>query len=153
MRLLLLSLAVLASPAMAQYRVIASAPDSVIAQMQQAGLQAKLETDDSGDPMIASGAAGANFSVYFYGCTDKKDCTSVQFNSCFTLEKPVALDVINAFNADKRYAKGHLNDDGDTCLLMDINLAGDGVNSDNFQESINTWTVQLGAYMTAIGYN
>jgi hypothetical protein len=153
MRLFLFSLVMLANPALAQDRVTAAKPESVVAQMLQAGLQAKLETDGSDEPMITSGAAGANFSVFFYGCTDKKDCTAVQFSACFTLDKPASLEVINAFNTDKRYAKGDLDKDNDACLRMDINLVGDGVNSDNFQDSISTWTVQLGAFMTAIGYN
>ena len=50
--------------------VTAEDPASIVAALQDYGVAAKLEADDEGDPIIRVKIAGANSTVYFYGCDD-----------------------------------------------------------------------------------
>ena len=130
----------------------ATAAEPIAAIMQDAGLQADIGTDASGDPIIASSTAGAKFSVLFYGCSGGKDCTSVQLNACFDLTDGTTLEIANAWNKDMRYGKASLDENLDPCLLMDINMAA-GIAPDTFRNSLDNWSQILGKFIAAIGYN
>ncbi len=151
--MLLITAASLALPcaALAQDLLMASAPDTLAAQFQEAGMQAKLGKDDVGDPMISSSASGANFDLFFYDCKDGKDCKSVQFDACFDMKDGVKLDVINTWNYDMRYGKASVDDQMDPCLKMDVEMTG-GLSKENFAMLLDTWTKILGRFVTAIGY-
>jgi len=58
--------------------VCAADPAGIAALMQDEGYRAKLGKARDGDPMIES-AAGYDFTVQFYQCTEGKDCKSLQF--------------------------------------------------------------------------
>ncbi|HEX2560554.1 YbjN domain-containing protein [Phenylobacterium sp.] len=54
-----------------------------VAQALQAkGLQAKVETDSQGDPMISSALDGAPFRVLFYTCKGGR-CAAISFATAF----------------------------------------------------------------------
>ena len=78
-----------AAPASAQ-TVRAQSPQSLVDALQNAGYAAKLGTDRVGDPMITSGVAGTTFQIFFYNCTDHRNCATVQFHSAYDLSTPVA---------------------------------------------------------------
>ncbi len=139
-----------ASAATAQEMLTATA-DPIAAVMQDAGLQAEVGTDNSGDPMITSSAAGANFFVLFYGCTAGKECTSVQLNACYDLPKGTTLDIVNTWNKDMRYGKASINEDLDPCLMMDIDMMA-GTSPATFKNSLQNWSQILGKFNTAIGF-
>ncbi len=135
----------------AQDLLTAAAAEPIAALMQEAGLKADIGTDAAGDPIIASSAAGANFSVLFYGCTAGKECTSVQLNACFDLKDGTTLETANAWNKDMRYGKASLDENLDPCLLMDINMAA-GIAPDTFKNTLDNWSQILGKFIAAIGY-
>lgn len=141
----------LANTAMAQDLLTAAEAQPIAAIMQEAGLQADVGTDNVGDPLITSSAAGANFSVLFYGCTAGKDCTSVQLNACFDLPNGTTLEIANTWNKDMRYGKASLNENLDPCLMMDIDMTA-GISGATFKSSIQTWSQVLGKFTTAIGF-
>jgi Putative bacterial sensory transduction regulator len=153
MRTLILTalLATTTSAAMAQDMVLATAPDVVAAQMQDAGLKAKIGTDGQGDPMISSATAGVNFDVFFYDCAGGKDCGSIQLNSCFDLAKGLDHTAMNTWNYEMRYGKASVNDEGDPCLKMDIDMTA-GVTAQTFAHSLDTWSQILGKFVKDIGY-
>lgn len=151
MRSLPLAFIVMASAAGAQDLVMATAPEPIAAIMQDAGLQAQVDKDPTGDPIINSSVAGANFNVFFYGCTSGANCTSVQFNACFKLTTPTAMDVVNKWNSDMRYGKAHLDDKGNTCLKQDIDMSA-GIAPDTLKSALSTWSQILGKFTTTIGY-
>lgn len=148
--ILALALIGAASGAMAQ-DLLTATPEPIAALMQSAGLQADIETDGSGDPMISSSASGAKYVVLFYGCTAGKDCTSVQLNSCFDLTDGTTLDVVNKWNVDMRYGKASVDENLDPCLRMDIDLAA-GTATDTFKSTLDIWSQILGQFITTIGY-
>jgi len=145
----LVSLAAL--PAAAQEMVLATQPDVIVSQLQAAGLKAKLGTDDLGDPIINSAAAGVNFDVFFYDCSAGKDCGSLQFSACFDLKDGLTYEAANTWNYDMRYGKASLNEDMDPCLKMDLDI-GAGVTADTFQHMLTTWDQILGKFVKDINF-
>ena len=117
----------------------ASNPWTVLVNMQGFGLVATLESDSSGDPKIESRVSDTKFSVYFYGCQDKKDCTSIQFSAGYDLGEGISAERVNEWNLKKRYAKAHIDDEGDPYLEMDLNLDYEGVGVENFEDSLDVW--------------
>jgi hypothetical protein len=141
----------LPSASAAQDLVVASKPEAIVALLQKAGMQATLDKDDEGNPLILSAASGANYDLYFYECKDGKDCGSVEFSACFDMPDGVKMDVINTWNYEWRFGKASLDENNDPCLHMDVELLG-GVSELAFNTSIDTWTGTLGRFTTAIGY-
>lgn len=140
-----------ASPASAQM-VRAQNPQSVVEALQNAGYAAKLGTDNVGDPMITSGVAGTTFQVFFYNCTDHKDCATVQFHSAYDLSTPVDLPRINEWNRTKRFGRAFLDKENDPVLEMDVDLDDGGLSRLLFIDNIEFWASVLGDFERYIGY-
>lgn len=142
--------AIVAQPATAQ-NVDATKPETVVAALRDAGYRAVLTKDNTGDPLVKSGAAGVDFSVYFYNCTDNKACKTVQFHAGF-VKKGVTLDTINKWNATHRFARGYLDDEKDPRIEMDVDLDDGGLSGALFKANLATWDSLLGEFQKAIDF-
>jgi hypothetical protein len=140
-----------ASPAMAA-PVVAENPEAIADLLKDIGYRAELTKDDTGDPKIESAAAGASFSIYFYGCTDGRDCSSIQFSSGFDLDNALNLSSVNDWNTRKRYGKVYVDDEGDPYIEFDINLAGGGISEDAFRDSLDSWERLLADFQQHIDW-
>jgi hypothetical protein len=116
--------------------------------LAEAGYRATVGRDGEGDPMVSSSAAGANFSIYMYGCEDES-CNSLQFIAGFDLADGIALQRINAWNRDKRYGSAYLDDEDDPWLQMDLDLEG-GSSTGQLTEYVELWDTLLGQFQTFI---
>lgn len=143
-------IAAMTTPAAGQ-TVDAAKPETVVTALREAGYRAVLEKDTSGDPLVKSGAAGVDFSVYFYNCTANKACRTVQFYAGF-VKKGVTLDTINKWNSTHRFARGYLDDEKDPRIEMDVDLDHGGVSSALFKANLATWESLLGEYQKAIDF-
>ena len=148
-------LAVLAAgwalPAQAQM-VRAQDPDSVAEALQAAGYAAQMGTDQVGDPMITSGVGGTTFQIFFYNCTDHRECATVQFHSGYDLNDPVSLERINEWNSSQRFGRAYLDREDDPILEMDVDLDDGGVSRLLFIDNIEFWASVLGNFERHIGY-
>ncbi|HYW15664.1 MAG TPA: YbjN domain-containing protein [Allosphingosinicella sp.] len=140
-----------ALPAEAQM-VKAQDPGTVVKALQEAGYSAKLGKDKLGDPMITSGASGTPFQIYFYNCTDNRNCATVQFNSGYDLKEPVSLERINEWNRNQRFGRAFLDKENDPILQMDLDLDDGGISRLLFVDNIEFWTSVLGRFEQHIGY-
>ncbi len=131
--------------------VDAARPSSLVAALQEGGYKAALDTDGSGDPRIKSAASGANFSIYFYGCTANTNCKSIQFSTSYTVKPKLTLQKINEWNAKNRFAQAYLDQDGDPVIQFDVVLQN-GAPSRLFLASVERWTTAMGAFQTFIGW-
>lgn len=112
---------------------------------------ASLTTDDEGDPKIDGRMDGLAYSIYFLGCEEHKNCTSVQLHSGFELkDKPSATKIVQ-WNYDKRWARAFLNKGG-AAIQMDINLRY-GVARETFDDSLRTWGRMMKQYSEYVGYS
>jgi hypothetical protein len=147
---LLLALAI-TSPALAA-PVVAENPQAIADLLNDLGYRAKLTKDGVGDPKIESAAAGVNFAIYFYGCTDGKGCTSIQFAQGFDMDSAMNMSLVNDWNAKQRYGEVYLDVEGDPFLEMDINLAGGGISEDGFRDSLDSWERLLADFQQHIDW-
>ncbi|HEX5183662.1 MAG TPA: YbjN domain-containing protein [Allosphingosinicella sp.] len=133
--------------------VRAQDPQSVVAALQKAGYRARLDTDKTGDPVVRSASSGTDFSVFFYNCTDHKDCRTVEFYSGYHLDKnPVGLDKMNDWNRTMRFGRAYLDDQKDPVLEMDVDLDAGGMSDDLFKDNLDYWTSVMSRFEKHIGW-
>jgi hypothetical protein len=111
---------------------------------------ANLETQSTGDPMISGRVEGIAYQVFFLNCTDNANCEDLNFYAGFADNKPT-LDVINAWNRDKRFGKAYLDSELDAVIEFDVNLEH-GVSRENLDAAFGIWSIVLDQYTTYIGY-
>ncbi|SDY62309.1 Putative sensory transduction regulator [Jannaschia faecimaris] len=136
-------LACTAQAAMAQDNVSAADPEGVMRAMQEEGYLTKMGLDDVGDPKISSKVLESNFSVFFYGCNNGTQCTSVQFSSGYDLDIPMNAKRINDWNRENRFARAFVDDEGDPFIRMDVVLAGDGNSVGSFSYNLDFWRLLI----------
>jgi hypothetical protein len=127
-------------------------PSSLVRALQSAGRTAKVGVDGTGDPMITSAVGGTNYQIFFYNCTDHKQCATVQFHSGYHLDKPVSLDTINDWNRSQRFGRAYLDKVNDPILEMDVDLDDGGVAPLLVIDNIEFWDSVLPKFEKAIGY-
>jgi opacity protein-like surface antigen len=145
------ALALAAGSPAAAAAVTAQNPQSVVKALQDAGYQAQLGADQTGDPMVTSAVSGTEFKILFYGCTAKSNCRTVNFIRGFDLDTATALERINQFNAEKRFTRAYLDKEGDPILAMDVDLDDGGMSAALFIDNIEFWATQLGNFERLVG--
>lgn len=111
---------------------------------------ATLETQSSGDPKISGKIEGVTYQVFFMNCTNNTNCEDLNFYAGF-LDNKQTLEVINAWNRDKRFGKAYLDSDLDAVVEFDLNLVH-GVSRENLDAAFSLWSLILDQYTTYIGY-
>jgi hypothetical protein len=143
--------AALTAPAEAQ-TVRGQDPGSLVRALQGAGYTAKLGTDKVGDPMITSGVSGTTFQIFFYNCTDHKECATVTFHSGYDLNSAPSLERMNEWNRGKRFGRAYLDKENDPILEMDVDLDDGGLSSALFIDNIEFWSSVLADFEKHVGY-
>lgn len=128
-----------ALPAAAQDLVTAADPDSVLEVAKGFG-SAELDTDGQGDPLIRGRIEGRQYSVYFYGCENNANCTTLQFWTYIPKTETLTLDAVNEWNSNKRFSTAFIDKDGDVGITYDVNLYG-GVSQTNLDDTFDWWRV------------
>ncbi len=111
---------------------------------------AKLATQSNGDPQINGKIDGISYQIYFRNCTDNTNCEDLNFYLGFLDLKP-SLDVINAWNASKRFSRAYLDQVNDACVEMDIDLE-EGVSSEYLASQFGVWNMILTQFAEHVGY-
>lgn len=119
--------------------------------LQDAGYQAKLETDSGGDPMIRTGMDGLNVTVFFYDCKDGR-CGSLQFNVGLDLEKGTTLEVVNTFNRGYRYASASLDEENDPFLRFDFEVLHTD-HAAHVASQVDIWRDVMAAFTRETGFD
>lgn len=142
---------VFAAPVQAQ-TVVATNPGTIIQALQSAGYRAVLGRDEQGNPKIDTTAGGTNFVVYFFDCTNGRDCRAIQFHSSYETTAP-ALETVNRWNRDYRYARAFVTADNNPALELDINLdAGGGMSRRLFLDNLDLYVSLLPQFERLIGW-
>jgi len=123
----------------------------IAAYLRQRGQAVEIDTDSDGDPRIATSAQGARYNIYFYGCTNGRDCNSITFESGFQLKRNSSLEDLNGWNLRKRYAYAVQRTDKSFALRMDVAMVG-GLPEQMFVETARLWDGQLGDFLRHINY-
>jgi len=134
----------LAAPLAAQTTVDATDPDAVLAIAKGYGT-AELELDAQGDPMVSGRMDGTLYTVLFYGCTENRNCTDIQFSASFTPSRIHSLTEINGWNRDRRFSKIFINDEGTIFIQHDVNTRH-GVTTLNLDDSFDWFKLSLSSF-------
>lgn len=150
LRNLVLAAAVaLAGPALAQPK---DAPVATLTSVSVEGFASLLQ--DQGFkaeqvqgryvPLVFTGMAGRQVSVGFYDCTAGA-CAAIQYRLIFRKDDDLTLDLANAWNVRKRFAKAHVATDGRLILEWDYDLSG-GVSSAALRQSVQRFQQMVGLF-------
>ena len=131
--------ALISSSTIATAEITATDANVVMKAMQDFGLIATMDVDGQGDPKVSSRVSDTKFSVYFYGCQDNDNCSSILIKAGYDLNNGISALKINEWNREKRFAKAYIDDEGDPFLEMDVNLDFDGVGNKNFEDTLDWW--------------
>ena len=118
----------------------ASTASSIEGFFLEEGAEIELLEDNVGDPQLNVTYYGSEFTVFYYGCANGEDCDSIQFYSGYAMGGSVRLKTINAFNAEKRWVRAYVAEDGAAKLEMDVFLGKDGVSADDFATMVSLWS-------------
>jgi len=122
-------------------------PAQLQALLLEEGYRAKLGVDDVGDPMITSATAGYDFDIMFYDCTDNANCGSIQFYIGLSEPDQGSIQQLNQWNAENRYARAYLDEDGDAILRMDVTMPGKGISKEVFLENLGLWESLMSGFV------
>ncbi len=126
--------------------ICANQPQTVVTAVQNAGFTANLKTDSKG-PYIMSAAAGYQFSIYFFDCTNAELCRSLQFNVVFAPSDQHTGEYANGYNRLFRYAQASALPGKELRLSYDLNTEG-GITRANFDGILRNWSGALGSFVT-----
>ena len=132
--------------------VYAQDPQTLVAALQAGGYEAKLGKDRAGDPMITSKASGTTYQLFFYNCTNNRDCATIQFHSGYDMRTKPTLESMNAWNKGKRFARGFLDAEGDPIVEMDVDLDDGGLSRELFIDNVEFWATLVREFETHIGF-
>lgn len=121
--------------------------DDLVEILTEVGYTAELGVDNVGEPMINGQIEGVAYTLFFYRCNDEtpKQCLDLQFNSEFAFQKPVTLEMVNAYNTNNRFGQAYIDKDGRTSLDMSVTVQG-GLTRQAIKENIDWWKVALTSF-------
>lgn len=122
----------LAGAAMAQEAARAEDPGSITAVLFDQGIASKVDKDSYGDPMVKFRKGDRQYTIFFYNCTDGAACTNIQFYIGYETDGEVGLDVVNAMNAENRFATAAIDDEDDVVFTLDVLTGAYGLAPDDF---------------------
>lgn len=134
-----LVLAGLAAPLPALAQNVTADPARIAAILAARKMPVEHKKDSQGDPMINTQfEEEAKFSIYFYGCTNGKNCTSLQLSAGYTNTKAGAAEMLK-WNREYRYTRAYLDAENEPALSMDIDLSAGGISPALFGEQLDSW--------------
>jgi hypothetical protein len=134
----------------------------VAAELKTMGLNAEIGTDDDGAPKVSTLVDDYKWVIFFYNCDQGGDiaerpCNSLQYFSGYTLEQPVALQTLNKWNTDNRYARGYVyvSKEGGNSARIELDALFFGTGGDparTFRIHFDTMKRLAAEFRKAIGY-
>ncbi len=147
----LIALALLAAtPAAAQAitdaeMLTAAEPARIVDAVRFYGRPAALETDEAGEPSIATGFGGIAGRIWFYDCDQAgRNCVGLQFQIGIGTIRKLTLQQVNAFNHGRRFATLSLDEAGDPILAHDLSMARPGISAAAFRDTMQLFDTQAG---------
>jgi hypothetical protein len=96
-------------------------PAEIASIISDCGYKVQIDQLESGRKVIRSATSGWNFLIYMYGPNDEPEkIYTIQFTLAI-VRKPT-LQEINKWNAEKRFLKAYIDNDGDLWLEWDVVL-------------------------------
>lgn len=129
----------------------AANPLGIVTQLQSMGYRATLDTDSDGDPRIRSAIAGANYTIFFYGCRNNINCTGIRFNTGFNLTNGTTMQVMNDWNYNRLTGRAYLDPENDPFLDFFV-VTMDGISVQVFERVLARWELAVEEFQTHIDF-
>lgn len=142
----------MAGAAMAADVVRAQDPGSLTGVLFDQGIASKVDTDSYGDPMVQFRKDDRQYTIFFYNCTDNKDCTNVQFYIGYDTNGEVGLDVVNSMNQDNRFTTAAIDDEDDVVMTMDVLTGENGMAASDFEMLLNLFVDAAADFEDRVGW-
>lgn len=151
---LIFAASVTTAPATPAAQISPADPAAIVLLLQREGYKAKLDKDEQGDPIIESAASGAQFQIFFYDCTEGRDCGSLTFHAGYAMDegKKPAVDKMLEYNRRWRFGRAYLDDDKDPNLEFDLAFGGATMPEKMFVENVSVWTNSMASFQEHIGW-
>lgn len=137
-----------ATPVVADGRLVDGTDPQAILDVALGLGPAELGVDNLGDPVVTGQIESIPYTIFFYGCTQGRDCTNLQFTSGWITDN-FDLNRINAWNREFRFARAWLDDEQDPIVAMDVNLEF-GVSRQNFEDTFLVWASILSNFASLV---
>jgi hypothetical protein len=131
-------------------RIVDGADVDEILKIARSYGSATLGSQTGGDPEITGQIEGVDYKLSFMNCTDNANCEDLNFGAVFPGNKQT-LEVINAWNRDRRFGRAYVDASLDAAVEFDVNLEF-GVTRDNMDAALSLWSLILDQYTTYIGH-
>lgn len=139
----------LVAPAQAKSLITGVDVEQILEVAQGYG-EAELTSQCNGDPQISGEIDGLTYHVFFANCTDNTDCDDLNFYVGF-LDLQPSLEVINDWNYAKRFSRAYLDEDGDACAEMDVDLSS-GITKQYLEAQFSLWEQVMQQFSEHVGY-
>lgn len=90
--------------------------------------------------MIRGSLGGMRYLVFFYGCTDNKDCRNITFSAAW--EDSISQERINDWNRTRRFGRAFLDSENDPVVQYTVNLDF-GISVRNFEDTADWWRLTM----------
>jgi hypothetical protein len=104
--------------------------------------------NDSLDLVPPPGLQGLKYAVYFYGCKEAMNCSSIQFFAGYT--DPFTIEKANEWNKTYRWVRAYEGEGSN--FKMDVDFAG-GITRDHLEEVFVTWETLASKIKDFVGDN
>lgn len=136
--------AILAAPAAHSGETIdATDPARVLAAARDFG-DASMTRDSMGDPLIEGHLDGKEYRLYFYDCSENRDCKSLMFFAAWEAGD-LTDEAMADWNREKRFGKAYIDEDGRAAVEMNVTLHG-GVTQANLGDTLDWWRLVLAEF-------
>ncbi len=113
--------------------------------LQDKGYRAELGRAGDGTPKIVTSTEGSTATVFFYTCGKGERCTSIQFFSGFTVDNKLTPAQMNKWNANHRFGRAYLDDEGQANIEMDLDVEH-GYTTEAIVNNLDTWNLILSKF-------
>ncbi|MGD1885733.1 MAG: YbjN domain-containing protein [Cohaesibacteraceae bacterium] len=108
----------------------------------------RLETDNNGQDYLSGTVDGINFLVDVYNCDP--GCADLTLTATFEIDG-LTNELMNEWNASRRFGKSFIRDDGDAVIQFVINTRY-GITTETFRDDLIWWQDVLTDYVEFIGF-
>jgi len=132
------------SPAIAESLLTASDAGRIVQLLRGFGTAELHHFKTNNEPFIRARMGAVAYRVFFYGCKDGRDCSSIQFYAAWKAND-FPVQGANEWNRRKRFSHAAVEEDGDINISLDVNLRG-GVTEENFLDTVDMWRISIQAF-------
>jgi hypothetical protein len=135
----LLALSTVPAAAQAPAEMVSAAqPAGLLMALMNAGYDAKLTRDTTGDPLINVTTAGYPISLIFFGCSEQTHdgCDSLQLATGLDRTRPWNPKAALRIMSEQRFIAVQLDEEGDPFFTWDIVTGRSGIPAPVFLDSM-----------------